>query len=124
MYDQKLMDKACLHARSNQIKSRGRTSISRMAAIITNGKFEFIGYNQYKTHPLMYQFSKDHNKICLHAEIDAIIQTEPYEWIGQLSNFDIYIARVLKNDTPALAKPCNTCFGALTYFGIRNIFHT
>jgi tRNA(Arg) A34 adenosine deaminase TadA len=128
MYDQKLMDKAIQHAINNPIKSRGRTSISRMAAVIGNGRTFWIGLNQYKTHPMMLKFSKDHNKICLHAEVDALISYNTCLAAGlygeELDHYDIYVARVLKDDSPALAKPCNTCFGALSYFGIRNIYWT
>ena len=129
-YDQKLMDRCISHALANPIKSRGRTSISRMAALLANEnhKYQFSGWNKYKTHPLMYQFSKDHNKICLHAEIDVLLQligwTGQYTGVLNLTNWDIYVARVLKDGTPALAKPCDTCMGALNYFGIRNIYHT
>lgn len=124
-YDQKLMDRCIRHALDNPIQSRGRNTMSRMAALITNGSSgdDIFAWNKYKTHPLMLRFSKDHTKIHLHAEISALVVAlshTPY----YLPDYDIYIARVLKNGEPALAKPCDTCFGALTYFGIRNIWWT
>lgn len=127
MFSQKTMDRCIEHARKNPIQSRGRTSISRMAAlIISENWLEFQGVNSYKTHPLVKRFSKDDTKICLHAEMDALVKYFRYDpgWTGPLSHYDIYIARVLKDGTPALAKPCETCLGALTYFGIRNIYWT
>jgi tRNA(Arg) A34 adenosine deaminase TadA len=121
-YDQKIMDRVIQDAIKNPIISRGRTSISRMAAWITDGSEIFEGWNTYKTHPMMYKWSEDHDKICLHAEIAALIQAlREYSW---LYNFDCYIARVLKDNTPALARPCETCLGALTYYEIRNIWWT
>lgn len=121
-FRQELMDRCIQHAIKNPIQSRGRTSISRMAALITN-KYndDYYGQNKYKTHPLMKRFSRSDDKLCLHAEIDALLKMDSYP---DFSCYDIYIARVLKNNTPALAKPCSTCLGALTYFGIRNMYWT
>lgn len=129
MYSQKLMDRAINHAIKNPIQSRGRTSISRMAAVLVSDRYniQYVGINSYKTHPLVKKFSKSEEKLCLHAELDALIQVcrrwdESYEDV--FSYYDIYVARVLKDNSPALAKPCSCCLGALTYFGIRNIYHT
>lgn len=127
MFSQKMMDEAIHHARSNPIVPRGRTSIGRMGALITNGEVGAYGQNSYKTHPLARKFSGDDNRICLHAELAALIRfqsrfVKPFEF--DMKDFDIYVARVLKNNTPALAKPCNACMGALRYFNIRDIYWT
>lgn len=115
------MDKVIAHATHNPITSRGRTSISRMAACITDGVIRQLGWNTYKTHPLMYRFSKDHTKICLHAEIDALVRLSARYGLTDLQDFgfDVYVARVLKDGTTALAKPCGTCMGALVGLGIN-----
>lgn len=127
MLDPQIMDRCIQYALKNPIQSRGQTSISRMAAILTDGRMEYVGVNQYKTHPLMFKFSKNHNKISLHAEIDAILKKVSRDGSfedNELCWLDIYVARVLKDGTPALAKPCETCMGALMYYGIRNIYWT
>lgn len=134
-YDLKLMDHCLSHALKNPIQSRGRNTISRMAALISgkylsNGPYPaWVGLNQYKTHPMMYRFSKDPTKIYLHAEIDAInslisFYNSEHKIRDILSSCDIYVSRVLKDGTSALAKPCSSCFGALTHFGIRNVYWT
>lgn len=129
-YDQRLMDRAIAHAKANPIVSKGRTSISRMGALLVgNNVLQYYGHNKYKSHPLALKFSKDHNKICLHAEMDALIkllQNFHYSYHKILEDipFDIYVARVLKNNQTALAKPCPACLGALSYFQIRNIYWT
>ena len=76
---------------------------------------------------MMKRFSKDDNKIYLHAEIDALLTffvryqerlDSDMSMAEKLSNANVYVARVLKDGSPALAKPCDTCLGALMYFGI------
>lgn len=117
------MQRAIDHAISNPIVSRGRTSISRVSALITNHNIRYYGWNQYKTHPMMFRFSKNPNQLCLHAEIDALLGA--YKARGaDLSDFDVYVARVLRNGSPAFAKPCETCMGALTFFKVRRIYWT
>src|SRR4051812_5880582 len=128
MFRQELMDKTIQHALKNPIQSRGRNTISRMAAVITNDGYpDWRGMNCYKSHPMMFRFSKNHSKISLHAEISALLGVvsfyhNEYKIREILSDCDIYVARVLKDGSTALAKPCETCLGALTYFNIRNIY--
>lgn len=119
-------------AKSNPIKPRGRNSISRFAAILSNGRQSFYGLNKYKTHPLQSKFGSNPECIYLHAELDAIIRAinfrARYEGkrylsldICDLSDFDMYIARVLKDGTPAIAKPCEGCMKAIEHFNVRSV---
>lgn len=105
-------------ARSNPIKQRGRNSISRFGAVLTNGRTFYYGYNSYKSHPLAKKFSGKEETICIHAELDAILA-----WINEMEDLDkytMYVARVLKDGSPAIAKPCRACQKALIHFGVGN----
>lgn len=118
------------------IQPRGSTNMSRMAAVLTDGTLTFIGYNSYKSHPLQKKFSEDPEcKIHVHAETDAIIKACNYftsksgtrrNYWGEieLGNFKLYVARVLADGTPALAKPCIGCQSAIVAFGIKEVCWT
>lgn len=95
-------------------------NLPRMAAVlITPGGDIFVGRNQFKSHPLQAVWSRNPQSIFLHAEIDALIKYLKRHTFYYPSS--IFVARVLKNNQPALAKPCSGCFGALLHFGITNI---
>lgn len=127
-----MIEFAIKQARLNPIKPTGRNSISRFAAILSNGKQTFIGFNQYKTHPLQAKFGINDESIYLHAELNAIIKA--INWrarqkgvsygkkeICDLSDYQMVIARVLRNGNPGCAKPCSGCFEAIKHFNISKI---
>jgi len=93
--------------------------LPRMAAVLfTKDGRQWNGFNRYKTHPLQKKFGRNSESIYLHAEIDAICQAVKHTTIEGAS---LYIARVLKNGEPALAKPCVGCERAIVHFGIRYV---
>ena len=125
------LELAIKYAKTNPIKSKGRTNISRMAAVLTDGYRTFIGFNSYKSHPLQARFSKrvgEEHKIHVHAEVSvlakALKEWNPYFNTSNLDGFTLYIARVLKDGTPALAKPCPGCLAAITEFNIKHVEYT
>lgn len=112
--DSLIANKAVPFAITNTVKG-----LPRMAALLWVDGQMFVGLNSRKTHPLAKKFSKNDKTICLHAEIDAIRKCiscgiDP-------SGGVMAVARVLKNNTPALAKPCAGCASAIVAFGIRNV---
>lgn len=84
----------------------------QFCAIITTKRSRIvsIGYNSFsKTHTLQAHYSRKHNKkdACfLHAEISAILKAK-----GKGSV--LYVARVRKDNTAALARPCPACMAAI-----------
>lgn len=103
-------------ARANTISD----GLPRMAAVIMDGKREVSwGWNSRRSHPLQFRFSQRHDKICVHAEVSALAAArEPVDGMA------MYVARVLKDGSPALAKPCSACQSALAAFGIENVSWT
>ena len=76
--------------------------------------------NSYiKTHPMQERFANlagEEDKRFLHAEIHAISRaTKPYA---------IYIARVGRDGTTKLAKPCRICELAIKEAGIKEVYYT
>jgi deoxycytidylate deaminase len=112
--DKIFMDIAIGEAKGNP------TTLPRMAAVIVfKNEVISIGYNQRKSHPFQKQFSQSDLKICLHAETDALRKALKILDCKEISKTRIYIARVLKNDSIAKAKPCTICQNALNAYGIQ-----
>ena len=114
-----MLNTAIKAARGNPVER----PLPRLACVLTDGHSTVIGFNSRKTHPLQARFSSNPQAIHLHAEIDAIQRA--VRLIGpDLSRFDMYVARVYRDGEKALAKPCEGCMGAISAFGIRNVFWT
>lgn len=95
-------------------------SLPRMAAVLkTKDGKTHVGFNSKKTHPLAKRFGRNSQAICLHAEVDAIRKAirSGSETFGS----SLYVARILKNGTPAMAKPCPGCQRAIIAFGIKEV---
>lgn len=99
--------------------------LPRMSAIIAK-RTRVIGWgwNSYKTDPLMYRFSDHDLKNCLHAELAAIKDALRHVNVDYLPQCSIHIARVLKDNSVALAAPCGICREALSAFGIVKVEYT
>ena len=87
------------------------------AVIMRRGRIIGMGYNKLKT-----QGAKYPNLFSCHAEIVAIINSKPYK--NDLRGTDIYIYRETVDKIPAMARPCNTCYGAILESGISRIFYS
>lgn len=86
------------------------------AILVTKDGQEYVGYNSRKTHPLAAKFGKNSKSYCLHAEVDAIRKCKQ-----DCDGAVLYVARVLKNGSPALARPCEGCQRAIMAFNIKNV---
>lgn len=101
------------------------TDLNKMAAIIVKrNKTLGKGMNTRKTHPLQKLFSKREVKIALHAEISAIVDALRSHEEEELQGASIFIARILKDGSRAIAKPCPVCDRALSAYGITGIYWT
>ena len=103
-----------------QARLNPTTNLPRHAAVLTDGRFSFVGMNSRKTHPLQARFGRNRDAIHLHAEIDAIVKAVRAGHTD-LSSFTMYVARVFKNGQPALSKPCKGCQDALMFFNVKHV---
>jgi len=98
--------------------NNGIIKLPKLAAVlVTRDKHVFIGRNRLKTHPLQSRFGRNQHSIYLHAEIDAIVQAAKAH--EDITGSSLYIARVWRDGTLALAKPCAGCERAIVHFGIE-----
>jgi tRNA(Arg) A34 adenosine deaminase TadA len=115
-----MLDTAIAVARANPIET-----LPKMAAVITRrNKIISVGLNSHKTDPLQLKYSRHPLSICKHAEIDAIKNALKTDRNIDLTKASIFVARVLKNGSTAMAMPCEGCYRALEAFGIKKVYYT
>lgn len=82
-----------------------------------------IGKNNYiKTHPVQAKWARragEPYKVFLHAEIDAINKCQDLSKAHRIAVF-----RYSEDGSPAMARPCCICAGALAKTPIKIIEHT
>ncbi len=87
------------------------------------GRVLSVGSNSYvKTHPMMADHARragEPYKIYLHAEVHAITRC-----LDLSKAYRIAIFRYLEDGSPAMARPCPTCYSAIKAAGIKHIEHT
>lgn len=120
-YDRSLYNGAIKLAKANPI-----TDVPPMAAIIhlTDGSW-FSGLNKFKTHPLAAKFQRNSKSFYLHSEIDAIVNAiRSGKTYSDFQDSTLYVARVKRDGSTGLAKPCVGCQRAIAHFGITNVYFT
>lgn len=99
----------------NGVGSKSRFRLG--AVLVYKNNIVAVGTNSYKTHPLMAERTA---WPFLHAEQHAIIRAG----VDNCEGLDLYIARVLKNNTLALSKPCGVCAELIRDVGIKRTFYS
>lgn len=107
--------------RQNVTKADMVQNSQHCAAVVQNGKILTIGYNRKKTHPLQKKFQNRPERLCLHAEIDAISKIKRKHI---LNTCDLYILRLSKGGTVSNSEPCDGCKKAIKFFNIKRVYWT
>jgi len=95
----------------------------QMACILFNSKGDPISWahnSTIKTHPWQGKLAKKvgfPERVFLHAEIAALIKARE-------DVHTLVVARVLKDGTPAMAKPCPVCQEAIRLSGVHAVAYT
>lgn len=94
----------------------------RMACIIADkrGRPISMGVNKRKTHPTQMHYAKRAkfpSKVFLHAEIAALVKCRE-------KGHTLYVGRILKDGSAALARPCPICLEAIKEAGIKEVVYT
>lgn len=85
------------------------------AVIVRHGTVISVGFNRVGHRSRLREFPS------IHAEEAAIMTVLRQRRSNQLVNATIYITRILKNNTQALAKPCPKCMNLIQAVGIKDI---
>lgn len=100
------------------------------ACLVIRNDIISIGMNSTKSHPLQKRFSKNHESIFKHAEVDCIINALRHIDPEELSKATLYISRVKKltresiDWSDGLSDPCPGCKQAIDHFKIKRVIHT
>lgn len=90
----------------------------RLGSVIVNKKkIEVAKFNCLKTHPKLCKY---YSYPYLHAEANCILSLG----LDNCEDKIIYVARVLRDGSQALAKPCSSCYQLIKDVGIREIYYT
>jgi deoxycytidylate deaminase len=103
------------------VASRSTDFQQRIGCVITDKKGKVIstGFNKRKSHPLQAKHAQHINEdaIYLHAEIDALVRCRK-------KPHSVYVGRLTRDGSLALAKPCPICMGAIVEAGVKEVYYT
>lgn len=121
----KLIAKAIEMAKEIKHPKSGASQRQRIVAIASDkrGRILSIGQNSYqKTSPLMLHYCqkvhRHRDKPFLHAEADCLFRLD----VGNV--YKLSIARVLADNSPALAAPCEICQAIISAYGVKIVEYT
>lgn len=89
------------------------------------------GYNTCKSDPLQKElnavrFTDDETSCCNHSSHAEVMCIKPLiqSKCESLSKVSLYVSRVRKDGSTALARPCKSCMKAIKDSGIRWVYYT
>jgi tRNA(Arg) A34 adenosine deaminase TadA len=90
-----------------------------MAAVISGGQIVSMATNQQKRSGLVRRYFERYQNT--HAEINAIRKARKKI---DLTGAKLYVVRVRKDRSLAMAKPCSSCWNILSDHGIREVVYS
>lgn len=96
------------------------------AIIVQKGKIISKGFNSYKSHPLQKRYNNERTDIndnaphYIHAEIDALKRVKDID----LTDAELFVYHIGKNNLQKLARPCAACMTAIKEMGIETIHYS
>lgn len=95
----------------------GRNSFRLGSALVYKNKILAAKHNSGKTHPGLLRFSR---YPFLHSESNTIISVG----MDNCEDTSLYVVRILRDNSIALAKPCAACMALIQHVGISKIYFT
>jgi len=98
------------------------TSKFRLGAVLAKrNDILSCGFNQMKkTHPLQQRYHIGEGILGLHAEVHACIGIPAADLLGA----EMFVARILRDGSVAMAMPCATCCRFMSHVGIVKVTFT
>lgn len=97
---------------------------TRLCACLIFKNQYVLGINQRKTDTFHARYTNNEEAIYRHAESDAIKRGLKEFGTSALSESTLYVLRLLRNDTIAMAKPCCTCQSIIREYQIPRVLYT
>lgn len=106
-------------------KNMALKSVSKFrlgAVLVKKGRVISTGYNDMnKSHPIMQKYlGKRDFTLGLHAEVHSCIGVSASDLLGA----DLWVCRLHKDGSLAMARPCQVCQRFLADVGIRRVHFT
>jgi tRNA(Arg) A34 adenosine deaminase TadA len=95
----------------------GKTGYRLGAVIVNRKKIEVAKFNCLKSHPKLCKY---YEYPYLHAEASCILSLG----LDNCADKSIYVVRVRKDGTTALAKPCSSCQRLIADVGIKKVYYS
>ncbi len=110
------------HARlASTIAAKSPSRFRLGAVLVKRNRVLSVGWNNMsKSHPLQQKYCDHDHALGLHAEVHSCLGVS----LPELNGANMYVARVLRDGTLALAKPCRVCQRFLISVGIRKVTYT
>jgi deoxycytidylate deaminase len=116
----------------SKVKNNDNLRAKVSAALVYKNKIISLGTNKFKTDPFQKRFSKNNNKIYIHAEIECIKKASKILTKQEFKHSTLYVCRIKWNSTDerkrkiifGMSKPCESCMNAIVEFGIKKIIYT
>lgn len=104
---------------SAEHEARLSKSSFRVGAVVSDKRYILgRGRNSGKSHTSIFKSRYANEHTLMHAEIDALIRTP------NAYKMDIFVCRIKKDGSRALARPCPLCLYALREKGVNRVFYT
>ena len=101
------------------------------ALVVIKKKIVSVGFNSGKNHPIAKRFARDNREDLLvpHAETRALLNASKKIEIEDFRKATVYVARATMTGDKGyyiwgLAKPCNGCHRAISFFGVKRVVYT
>lgn len=113
--DLRIVTKLTSLARENTVNLR----CSHAAALYHKNRIISVGFNQTKTDPWFYKFSKSQNKRYQHAEHNCLKNLH-----GDFRRSTLYVLRIDRNNEYNQSKPCEICCKIIKSKNIHRVVHS
>lgn len=108
-----------VHLRRALAVASTSTMRQRHGAVLAAGKRVLaVGVNTSRSHPLVCSHPKTES--AFHAEVSVLRQLRG----ADLSKVTLFVARMMRDGTAGLSRPCTYCAGAIDAAGMRAVVFT
>lgn len=91
----------------------------RLGAVIVQGpRVLSLGINSLRSHPRQINPYTNLQGLSIHAELAAILRCK------NTRGADLFVGRILRDGSPALAKPCHSCQAIIREAEIRRVYYS
>lgn len=102
-------------------RAMGSSMRARHAAVVASGgRVLSWSHNLFRNHPEWVEDEKAATECSVHAEVAALRKIKSTD----LAGVTVYVARVLKNNEPAMSAPCFRCRDHMASVGVKRVVHT